>query len=262
MQSNVWLSAQLCPFLFWKLLFNFLNELQDIIRIPICEASVTKPQSQRQRPVPRKWKCHSHPVSVCELALFLAPVWLGVWLLRVRMRRLINTNLGLNQIWEGTGRYSVPVSDLARVVSQYYNLSLCKYVKIQQHSLGIRSTLHSESDWNENSHDQLEACLATKSSSISALSLFCRIHIFILVGVWGRIVQKWCSCVTESIIFFVNQLIYYWVHCAKTNRSPKKKIQGKKKNRLCRNQHDQRGENCAALRFLHCCAWDYYRDRW
>lgn len=135
MQSNVWLSAQLCPFLFWKLLFNFLNELQDIIRIPICEASVTKPQSQRQRPVPRKWKCHSHPVSVCELALFLAPVWLGVWLLRVCMRRLINTNLGLNQIWAGTGRYSVPVSDPARVVSQYHNLSLCKYVKIQQHSL-------------------------------------------------------------------------------------------------------------------------------
>lgn len=126
------------PFPFRKLLLNFLNELQDIIRIPICEASVTKLRSQRQRPVPRKWKCHSHPVSVCELALFLAPVWLGVWLLRVCMRRLINTNPVLNQIWEGTGRYTALVSDLAPTVSQYHNLTLCKHVEMQQCILGVR----------------------------------------------------------------------------------------------------------------------------
>lgn len=125
-----------------KLLLNFLNELQDIIRIPICEASVTKLRSQRRRPVPRKWKCHSHPVSVCELALFLVPVCLRVWLLAVRIRHLINTNLGLNQIWEATGRYSVLVSDSAREVSQYRILRLCKYVETQRHSLVICSTLH------------------------------------------------------------------------------------------------------------------------
>lgn len=90
-------------------LLNFLNELQDIIKILICEASVIKLRSQRQRPVPRKWKCHSHPVCVCvcEPALFLDPQRLTwVWLLRVRMRHLINTNPGLDYIWEGTGRYS------------------------------------------------------------------------------------------------------------------------------------------------------------
>lgn len=105
---DYWLSSSFALFI-WKLLLNFFNELQDIIRIPICEASVTNLRSQRQRPVPRKWKCHSYPVSVCELALFLAPAWLGVWLLRVCMRHLINTNPGLNQIWEGTGRYRVVV---------------------------------------------------------------------------------------------------------------------------------------------------------
>lgn len=34
---------------------------------------------------------------------------------------------------------------------------------------------------------------------------------------------------TGSIIFFVNQLLYYRVHCAKMNRSPKKKSKERKK---------------------------------
>lgn len=64
-------------------------------------ASVTTLQSRKHRSVPWKWKCHSHPMSVSELCLFLVLVGLWVWLLWVHVRRLINPNRGLHQIWVG-----------------------------------------------------------------------------------------------------------------------------------------------------------------
>lgn len=54
-------------------------------------ASVTKLQSQRRHPIPRKWKCHSHPMSVSQLCLFLDLDGLWLWLLWVHLRHLINT---------------------------------------------------------------------------------------------------------------------------------------------------------------------------
>ena len=102
-------------------------------------ASVTKLQSQRRHPIPRKWKCHSHPMSGSELCLFLVPVGLLVWLLRVCLRRLINTNpvrFGSEQesslCWfqtlsQTTGSYKNHIVQSL----QRFTDSLCKYVEIQ-----------------------------------------------------------------------------------------------------------------------------------
>lgn len=113
-------------------------------RVTMCHynsnmwTSVTKLQSQRRHPIPRKWKCHSHPMSVSQLCLFLDLDGLWVWLLRVCLRHLINTKawtlirFGREQegmvCWlQSTRSYKITLYNL------FWDLptAFCKYVEAQ-----------------------------------------------------------------------------------------------------------------------------------
>lgn len=190
-------------------------------RTPRCHynsnfwSSVTKLQSQRRRPIPRKWKCHSQPMSSAELCLFLVPVGLLVWLLRASLRRLINTNGWLDLVVSRQGQcvgFSLLLWSTGSYKITSYNLfgdlqtACVNTVRMEQHvsvclvwvSAPFYTLTSGKRGRSRSKHNQIKACVALKRIGDSVFTSGMK---YSCLCVWRGLISQGCDRAEACLMF-------------------------------------------------------------